>query len=375
MIDTSPFGVYVHIPFCAHRCDYCDFATWSDRDHLIDPYVEACVAQLHNERHQFEGRPATSVFFGGGTPSLLEPEQLVAILNEIPRATNCETTVECNPDRVDANKFGVYADAGVNRVSFGVQSTSAHVLAALGRTHDRDNVRRSVEWARAAGIDNINLDIIYGTPGETLQDWEATLSDVTALDPTHISAYALTVEPATPLGLNVRQGTAAAPDDDDLARKYDQTESWLSSMGYDWYEISNWSKAEKACRHNQLYWTMGEYLAIGCAAHGHQRGVRFWNFRTPQRYIDAIAQNESPVAGSEQLDADASSEEAFGLGLRLRVGISIAAPSASAKACIDELATAGFVEFQQPNLRLLQPGRLLANDLTARLINAGVSAR
>ena len=199
---VSEFGVYVHIPFCASRCDYCDFATWTDRAHLVDDYVEACVRDI--ERRDLP--PATSVFFGGGTPSLLAADALVRILDAIPRAADAEVTVECNPDSVDADKLAAYAAGGVNRLSFGVQSMRAHVLAALGRTHDPANVERAVSWARDAGFTRINLDLIYGTPGERVADWEATLDAALALGPSHVSAYALTVEPGTPLGRAVAAG-------------------------------------------------------------------------------------------------------------------------------------------------------------------------
>ena len=235
------FGVYVHIPFCAHRCDYCDFATWTDRSHLIDDYVDACVADL--ERRRAVGYPsATSVFFGGGTPSLIAGEQLARILDVIERTPGCEVTVECNPDSVDAHKLGVYARAGVNRLSFGVQSMVPHVLAALGRTHDPANVERAVALARAAGIARLNADLIYGAAGESLDDWRRSLDGVLALGVEHVSAYALTVEPATPLGRGVAAGTRVAPDDDEQADCYVVADEILGAAGFDWYEISNWAR-------------------------------------------------------------------------------------------------------------------------------------
>ena len=371
-IETFPFGYYVHIPFCAHRCDYCDFATWSDREHLVDAYVAACVQQLRTE----PSLPvATSVFFGGGTPSLIEASALVSILDEIPRASDCETTVECNPDRVDANKFQQYAAAGVNRVSLGVQSTATHVLNFLGRTHEPSNVDRAVAWARDAGIVNVNLDVIYGTPGESIDNWIQTLHDVVALNPTHVSAYALTVEPGTPLGARVRDQVSDAPDDDDQARKYEIAGEILGAHGYLPYEISNWSLPGRECRHNQLYWSMGEYLAIGCAAHGHRDGERFWNVRTPERFIDAVSAGTTPLAGSERLTPAQRAEESFVLALRMREGCAIAEPAHAAWRCIDELCTAGLLWHRDGRVGLASAGRLLANDITSRLVLAGVSTR
>lgn len=354
------------MPFCAHRCDYCDFATWSDRDHLIDDYVDACVADLARWYAQRPDLPdATSVFFGGGTPSLLPPARLARVLDAIRRAPGAEVTVECNPDRVGAGHFVTYARAGVDRVSFGMQSDRPHVLHALGRTHDRDNVARSVDAARRAGIARVNVDLIYGTPGESVADWDATLDAALALEPEHVSAYALTVEPGTPLGARVQAGQAAAPDDDDQATKYELADSRLGAAGFEWYEISNWARPGGACRHNVLYWTMGEYLPIGCAAHGHLGGRRFWNVRTPERYIAAIRDRRSPEAGSERLDAEARADEAFTLALRTRAG----APRPGVAATeVGALVTAGLVELTGDRVRLTRSGRLLANDVTLRLL-------
>jgi len=361
-----PFGVYVHIPFCAARCDYCDFATWTDRGHLIDGYVDACVADL--TRRRADGYPAaTSVFFGGGTPSLLAAEQLVRILDATVRTDDAEVTVECNPDSVDAPKLAALRRGGVNRLSFGVQSMSAHVLAALGRTHDPVNVSSAIALARDAGFERINIDLIYGTPGESPDDWAATLLGAIALDVSHISAYALTVEPATPLGRRVAAG-AAAPDDDVQADAYLAADALLSAAGLDWYEVSNWARPGHECRHNLLYWTEGDYLGIGCAAHGHTDGRRWWNVRTPERYLGAINAGTSAEAGAERLEPVARAEEACALALRTRVGALVAREAASV---VDELSAAGFVRREQHRVVLTPQGRLVASDVTARLLLAG----
>jgi oxygen-independent coproporphyrinogen-3 oxidase len=361
-----PFGVYVHVPFCAARCDYCDFATWTDRGHLIDDYVDACITDL--ARRAVDGYPpATSVFFGGGTPSLLPAEQLVRILDAIERTGDAEVSVECNPDSVDAAKLRAYRAAGVNRLSFGVQSMAPHVLAALGRTHDPANVTRSVALAREAGFERINVDLIYGTPGETIEDWRATLEGALALQVPHVSAYALTVEPATPLGRRVAAG-AAAPDDDGQADAYLLADERLRAAGLDWYEVSNWAKPGEECRHNLLYWSEGEYLGIGCAAHGHTDGRRWWNVRTPERYIAAVRAGDSTEAGSEQLDPEPRAEEACALALRTRAGAPIGDAAADVVA---ELAASGFVHRVGNRVVLTPRGRLLASDVTARLLVAG----
>ncbi len=357
MPAASPFGVYLHIPFCAARCDYCSFATWTDRHHLTDAYLAACRADA--DRLVAAGMPAaTSIFVGGGTPSMVAGADLVAVLDRIPRAEGCEVTVECNPDNVTAELLATYRAGGVNRLSFGVQSTSAHVLAALGRTHDRANVLTAVALARAAGFVTFNLDLIYGGVGETLDDWRATLDDVLALDPPHVSAYALTVEAGTPLAAD----TARHPDDDDQADKYLVAVERLGASGLEQYEISNWARPGHECRHNLLYWTMGEYQGIGCAAHSHRDGRRFWNLRTPDRYIDAVTSGATVEAADERLDPDERALEALQLSLRTRDGVP--------RSALDPDALPGLVEphpADPERLVLTVQGRLLANEVALRL--------
>jgi oxygen-independent coproporphyrinogen-3 oxidase len=364
----TPFGVYVHVPFCSHRCDYCDFATWTDRAHLIDDYVDACITDLDRRFTSGGFGPATTVFFGGGTPSLLPADSLVRILDAIPRGPDAEVTVECNPDSVDAAKLATYRAGGVDRLSFGMQSS---------RTHDRDNVARAITTARDAGFERVSVDLIYGTPGESLDDWRRTLDDALALEPDHVSAYALTVEPATALGKRVAEGVAPPPDDDDQADKYAIVDERLADAGFDWYEISNWARPGQASRHNLLYWTGADYLAIGCAAHGYTAGRRWWTVRTPERYIERVALGaehpEGTEAGSETLDADARAQEAFGLAIRLRGGAPIAR---SALATATVLADGGLLEpAALPDRAVLtRTGRLMGSDVTARLLLAGAAS-
>jgi putative oxygen-independent coproporphyrinogen III oxidase len=341
------------VPFCAARCDYCAFATWTDRHHLQGAYLEACRTDV--ERHVAGGMPpATSVFVGGGTPSLVPPRDLVAVLEAIPTRPGCEVTVECNPDTVTPELVEAYAAGGVTRVSLGVQSMVEHVLAALGRSHDPANVRRAVGLVRAAGL-TFNLDLIYGAAGETLDDWRRTLEEALALDPPHVSAYALTVEPGTPLAGD----PARHPDDDDQADKYELTADLLEQAGLAWYEISNWARPGHECRHNRLYWSMGEYQAFGCAGHSHRAGRRFWNVRTPERYVEAVAAGRSPEAAGERLDARARRLEALQLALRTREGVPASALP------VDELD--GLVEVRGDRAVLTRRGRLLANEVALRL--------
>ena len=362
MIEPAPhprqdFGVYLHIPFCASRCDYCSFATWTDRHHLTDAYLAACRTDA--DRLVADGMSAaTSIFVGGGTPSMVPAADLVAVLDRIPRAAGAEITVECNPDDVTRQLFDTYRAGGVNRISIGVQSTSAHVLAALGRTHDRANVERSVELARAAGFESFNLDVIYGGAGETLADWCQTLADVVALDPPHVSAYALTVEAGTALALD----PARHPDDDDQADKYLAATERLGAAGLEWYEISNWSRPGHECRHNLLYWTMGEYQGIGCASHSHRAGRRFWNLRTPDRYVEAVQEGSTVEAADERLAPADRALEALQLSLRTQRGV----PAGS----LDADALRGLVEphpTEADRLVLTVRGRLLANEVALRL--------
>ena len=345
------------MPFCAERCDYCAFATWTDRHDLQGAYLDAC--RLDVERHVSSGMPAaTSVFVGGGTPSLVSPSALARVVAAIPRAPECEVTVECNPDTVTSGLAAEYAEAGVNRVSLGVQSMVDHVLVSLGRTHTPSNVGRAVRLFRSAGIGSINLDLIYGAAGETLDDWRRTLDLALALEPAHVSAYALTVEPGTALA-----GDAARhPDDDDQASKYLAAVSLLSDAGLDWYEISNWARPGFECRHNRLYWSMGEYQAFGCAGHSHRGGRRFWNVRTPERYIAAVSAGRSPEAGEERLDENGRRLEALQLAVRTRDGVPVQALDSSDRAVLD-----GLVEQRDSRLVLTPRGRLLANEVALRV--------
>jgi oxygen-independent coproporphyrinogen-3 oxidase len=300
--------------------------------------------------------PATSVFVGGGTPSLVPAVDLARVLQAIPLAPGAEVTVECNPDTVTEQLLETYVANRVTRLSFGVQSMVPHVLRALGRTHDPDNVCRSVELARRAGIPSFNLDLIYGGAGESLADWRATLEAALELDPPHVSAYALTVEAGTPLADDV----ARHPDDDDQADKYLLATELLGPHGLEWYEISNWAKPGHECRHNLLYWQQGDYLGFGCAAHSHRAGRRWWNVRTPERYIALAGCREPTEAAGEDLDDDTRRIEALQLALRTREGVPIGALP------LDELD--GLVAVRDDDRVVLTvDGRLLANEVALRL--------
>jgi putative oxygen-independent coproporphyrinogen III oxidase len=352
------FGVYVHVPFCRERCDYCAFATYTDRDHLMERYADACVTEVQRRTAAGDIVPATSVFFGGGTPSRLHPETLCRILTAIPRTADAEVTVECNPEDADEEHLATYLRAGVNRVSFGLQSTNAHVLAGLGRRHVPDAAARIAAAVHAAGYDTWNLDLIFGGAGETDDDWRGTLDSILELPypPPHLSAYALTIEPGTPLA----RARDRHPDDDTLATRYELTDDILTRAGYRWEEISNWALPGHRCRHNHLYWEQGDYVGIGSAAHSHRAGVRWWNVRTPERYIDAIDAGRSPEAGREVLTDEQRDFEALSLALRTPRGVPWGDLSRT-----DELA--GLVEPHQGRAVLTVRGRLLANEVTTRI--------
>ncbi|HEX2038313.1 MAG TPA: radical SAM family heme chaperone HemW [Acidimicrobiales bacterium] len=344
-------GVYVHVPFCTRRCDYCAFATWTDRAHLMADYVEACRRELEAAAPA----PATTVFFGGGTPSLLPPELLASLLAAVPRRADAEVTVECNPETVTPALLRAYREAGVTRLSFGVQSMVPHVLVGLGRQHAPGSVPAAVAAAREAGFESWNVDLVYGGAGESVDDWRRTLEEVLALEPPHVSAYALTVEPGTPLAADA----ARHPDDDDQAEKYLLAEDALVGAGLRNYEVSNWAQHGHECRHNLLYWRQGDYRGIGCAAHSHRAGRRWWNVRTPERYIAAVAAGASVVAGEEVLDDEARAAERLQLALRTRDGVPRDALDA------DDEALDGLVEpADRPGfVRLTPRGRLLATPL------------
>lgn len=299
----------------------------------------------------------TSVFVGGGTPSLVPPEDLVAVISRIPRHGDTEVTLEANPDTVSADSLRTYRDGGFTRVSFGVQSMVDHVLASLGRTHDPDNVRRSVEWARAAGFTTFNLDLIMGAAGERPEDWAASLDAVLELDPPHVSAYGLTVEPGTPLAADEERH----PDDDDQAAKYLHTVERLADAGLEWYEVSNWARPGHECRHNQLYWDAGDYLGFGCSAHSHRDGRRWWNLRTPERYIAAVESGDPTEAAGEELDAEGRRIEALQLALRTRDGVPAEALD------LGDPDLDGLVTRSGERAVLTPRGRLLANEVAIRL--------
>ena len=349
-------AAYVHVPFCRHRCDYCAFATYVDRDHLMADYVVALLADIGAAREDGRLTPVRAVFFGGGTPSRLDPDDLAAVLAAIPREQGAEVTVECNPEDVDDALLATYKGAGVTRISLGAQAVAPHVLASLGRDHDFAEVAAAAEQVGSAGFASWNLDVIYGAAAESDADWSAALEAVVALGPPHVSAYALTVEPGTPLAAD----PARHPDDDVQARRYETADAVLSAAGFSWEEISNWARPGHTCAYNNLAWAGGDYLGFGSAAHSHRHTRRWWNLRRPERYIEAVRSGASPVAGAETLDEARRTFETLALALRTPAGV-------PGWALAPDPDLVGLVEWSAGRAVLTVRGRMLASEIATRL--------
>jgi putative oxygen-independent coproporphyrinogen III oxidase len=313
-------GIYVHIPFCLTRCGYCDFNAYAGLDALAPRYLRAVHAEASLTAPAWDGAQIVSVFLGGGTPTTQSPKDLVSLLAHLRDAfevtDDAEVTTEANPDTVDEASLHALLEAGFGRLSMGAQSFDPAVLAALERVHQPVSVRAAFGAARRAGYGNVNLDLIYGAQGETLDSWERTLDETIALAPEHVSAYALTIEPATPLGRAVAAGLTPEPDPDLQADMFAVACERLGAAGYRHYEVSNWAKPGFECRHNLGYWERGPYLGLGAGAHSYRDDHRWWNVRPPEEYMDRVERGEVPVGGEEHLEpSDAYLEEVF---LRLR---------------------------------------------------------
>lgn len=352
------WGAYVHVPFCRSRCDYCAFATWDDRLHLRRRYVDGLVVEIGRRREPMGEDGPTTVFFGGGTPSLLDPAEVGQVLAALSPSRGAEVTLEANPDDVTPDRLEAWASAGVNRLSMGVQSLDQRVLDGLGRRHDASVAREAIGLALGAGAFRVSVDLIFGGPGEDLDSWRSTLDALVELGPpAHVSAYALTVEPGTPLERDPRRH----PDEDAQAEAYEVAERVLEEAGLTWYEISNWARPGQACRHNLRYWLGGDYLGFGAAAHSFLGGRRSWNLRTPERYLAAVESGCEPEAAGEVLDPEGRRRERAWLELRTRRGVPWPLVP-------DGLAEAGLVERQGDRAVLTLAGRLVANEVACRLL-------
>jgi oxygen-independent coproporphyrinogen-3 oxidase len=381
-LGRHPLGIYVHVPFCRTRCGYCDFNTYTATE-LGSGASRESYAGLAAGEIALAGRtlgsqagPVSTVFFGGGTPTLLPVSDLAAILGAIGAgfglADGAEVTVEANPETVNPRVLDGLRAAGFTRISLGMQSAVPHVLAALDREHQPGRPEQCAAWARAAGFEHVSLDLIYGTPGESAEDWERSLTSALAAGPDHISAYALIVEEGTRLAARIRRGELAAPDDDELADRYLAADELLGKAGLTWYEISNWAASPAArCRHNELYWTGADWWGVGPGAHSHVGGTRWWNVRHPAAYAQRITAGQSPGQAREILTAGEQAMERIMLATRLAegcplAGLEPAGRAAAARAVADGLADP--VAFEDGRLVLTIQGRLLADavirDLT-----------
>lgn len=380
---TDSFGVYLHVPFCATRCGYCDFNTYTPGQlgsgATQGDYLDAIVAELEMAvvKHPELARGADTVFIGGGTPSMLGASGLRRLLdgvrNSFGLADDAEVTTESNPESTSPEFFEGLAEAGFTRVSLGMQSAVPHVLATLDRTHTPGRPAAAVAEARAAGFEHINLDVIYGTPGESMANLDTTLEAVLATEVDHVSAYSLIVEPGTAMARKVRRGELPMPDDDDLADRYERIDAALSQAGFSWYEVSNWAKPGGQCRHNMLYWRDGNWWGAGPGAHSHLDGTRFYNVKHPARYAATISGGELPIKDSEGLTADDRHTEKIMLGLRLAEGIDANLLGEDELGKARRQAEAGMVEFVSVDggqrIQLTNRGRLLADAIIVDILS------
>ncbi|WP_344993284.1 radical SAM family heme chaperone HemW [Tsukamurella soli] len=374
---TAPFGLYIHVPFCATRCGYCDFNTYTagELGESSSPHAwaQALDGELAAAAEVVGGVDVSTVFVGGGTPSLLGGEGLGGVLGTVRRhfrlADGAEVTTESNPESTSPEFFETLLAAGFTRISLGMQSAAPHVLRVLDRTHTPGRAVAAALEARAAGFAHVNLDLIYGTPGESDGDLRASVDAVLAAGVDHVSAYALIVEDGTALARRIRRGEVPPVDDDVLADRYVLVDEALRDAGFDWYEVSNWARGEDArCRHNELYWDGADWWGAGPGAHSHLRGTRFWNIKHPARYAAAVAAGELPVAGHEVLgDADRHLEDVM-LRVRMRSGLPAATlrPDELARAA-DEVASGNLVAGRDAYV-LTDAGRLLADGVVRRIL-------
>lgn len=373
----TPFGVYLHVPFCRVRCGYCDFNTYtaaelgggaSQSDFPATALAELRLAPAHLAAAGVPGRPAATVFFGGGTPTVLPADDLVRMLDGVREvwglAAGAEVTTEANPDTVDGPYLEELAAAGFTRISLGMQSAVPHVLATLDRTHTPANVGKAVAAARAVGLD-VSLDLIYGTPGESVADWRASVEAALALEPDHVSAYALVIEQGTRMGAQLRRGEIPPTDSDDQAEKYEIADAAFATAGLPWYEISNWARPGHECRHNLGYWRGDDWWGIGPGAHSHVGGVRFWNEKHPRAYAARLAAGQLPVAGREVLGPAERELESVMLGVRLAEGLDVGAHPTMPRLVADGLIDADAA--RRGRARLTLRGRLLADAVTREL--------
>ena len=374
-----PFGIYVHVPFCASRCGYCDFNTYTATELggsvTRDTFHQVLIDEIRYARAIAGDREVDTVFFGGGTPTLLEAtalgEILASIRDEFGLAADAEITTEANPDSVDAEKLVALREVGFTRISLGMQSSSASVLRVLERTHTPGSSSAMAKAARVAGFEHVNLDLIYGTPGESDDDLRRSLDEVLDAGVDHVSAYSLIVEQGTPLARKVARGEIAAPDDDGAASRYELVDAGLRGAGFDWYEVSNWAKPGGECRHNLAYWRGTDWWGVGPGAHSHLAGERWWNHKHPATYAEAVARGASPEADRERLTSEQVQTEAVMLGVRLAEGMPVSDIPAASRTAAAVLVGRGLLNGEAllaGRIQLTDAGRLLADGVVRDLL-------
>ncbi|MFI7443886.1 radical SAM family heme chaperone HemW [Nonomuraea indica] len=382
-VGERPFGFYVHVPFCVTRCGYCDFNTYTAAE--LGPgashrdYADAAIAEVRLARRVLGDAelPVETVFFGGGTPTLLPPGDLARILAAIDAEfglrPGAEVTTEANPESVDPASLARLREGGFTRVSFGMQSAREHVLKVLDRHHTSGRAAQAVREARAAGFEHVNLDLIYSTPGESDDDWRASLAAAIEAEPDHVSAYSLIVEEGTRLAARIRRGELPMPDDDVAADRYLIADAMLAEAGFGWYEVSNWATSDDArCRHNLLYWTGGDWWAVGPGAHSHVGGTRWWNVKHPAAYAQRLAAGASPAHAREVLADEDRETERLMLELRLSSGYPLGEVAPRARTAVAAALGGGLLEpepFKAGRMVLTLKGRLLADALVRDLVS------
>ena len=372
----SGLSFYVHIPYCIKRCGYCDFNTYTPNELqdgatleiVSNDYIDAVLKELDSAPTDV----VPTIFFGGGTPSLLPAADLGRVISAIRDRNglteNCEITLEANPDSVTPEKMRQYLDAGFNRISFGMQSAVPHVLATLDRTHNPANVAKAVEMAREAGFSSVSVDLIYGTPGESLEDWRTSIESALTLGVDHISAYALIVETGTKLAAQIKRGDISMPNDDLMADLYLLVNQMCNQAGLQWYELSNWSKPGHECRHNIAYWENKNWWGLGPGAHSHIDGKRFWNLKHPTTYKSKLFSGKSPILDSELLTQEQMRDESIMLAIRMRDGIDISNLTPTQLERIESYRESGHISMVDKHLQLSPQGRLIADRIVRELV-------
>ena len=374
---------YVHIPYCVKRCGYCDFNTYTPAElqistgltQISQSYIDLLIQEIDLAKKQVGAAKIPTIFFGGGTPSLMEPSDIARVIqaidNQFGLTQDCEITLETNPDTVDKDKLADFKAAGINRISFGMQSAVPHVLATLDRTHNPANLPQVTKWAAEVGFKDISVDLIYGTPGESLEDWQESIDAALALPINHISAYALIVEEGTKLANAIKRGEIANVDDDLTAEKYLMADKAFSEAGFTWYELSNWSKDAGESKHNIAYWLNKNWWGAGPGAHSHINGKRWWNVKHPNLYREKLQQDISPVLDSEILDSIQIESERLMLSIRLPEGVAKDSLSSEQIMSLNQYLESGALnaaKWDAGSVSLTLSGRLIADRIVREIL-------